>query len=234
MPSRTATRRTNGGDAQLPDLTGLPPQHGQPDAPEAEPADDAPAADEAQQAEGSVGDQQAEALAAVTKLFEPPEAIDRDADDPDADGIEYVKSGIIRVWVAGTRYRLRRPFFGELRTLREAHQDLRDENDERTEDVRDLAKAINAEAGAIANDDPDRRAKLRELKKRDRAAARELIGFREQGQLDWWAQAFDALSLDGTPGQWPAWAIDEVLPIRVLNHWRTVPLGPGTSRNGQA
>jgi hypothetical protein len=53
---------------------------------------------------------------------------------------------------------------------------------------------------------------------------------RETRTLDWWAESvFATLALDDVPDvmEYPAWILDPRLPNHVLNHWRTVPTGPG-------
>jgi hypothetical protein len=154
-----------------------------------------------------------------------------DDDDAPGDDIQWVTTGVIRIWVAGKRYRIRRPFMGELRTLRGALADATDELQERSEAARQEANKINASIDAIRADDTKTDAQIAAAVKRARAKDRkigdELTQFMDDMYLGWWAKVFDMLGLDGTPEQWPPWFADQTLPTRVMVHWRDVPKGPG-------
>lgn len=173
------------------------------------------------------------ALARMADMLTPPEQVEPEAGDPAGDNIEFVRTGVIRILAAGNRYRLRRPFFGELRRLRTAWQDYDYEVQDRSDEARDLSKRIKADIEAMSPDDPERTKKLRALRDESRAAGREHEEFVENGFLAWWVQVFELLTMgDGTPGpdETPGWLIDHTLVAKVFAHWRSVPLGHGSPK----
>lgn len=177
--------------------------------------------------------------AAADEATARPVVVDADASDPAGDSIEFVRTGIIRVTVAGKRYRLRRPFFGELRTLRGAYQDAMDE----LGDASDEAKAELAEIRAEYDEtpEPDRKTSEAAFTRRVRAVNRGLETLQEDTYLAWWAKAFDMLAMESHgPGleEMPAWMAsnppgETSLIVEVLNHWRSNPLARGSSANGE-
>lgn len=154
-----------------------------------------------------------------------------DDDGVDVDRIELVKSGLVRVHVDGQRYRLRRPFFGELKTLRLALADVADDLNDRRMETQLAAKRMLAENERInaddSMDDAARLAALQALRKEDRQLGRALTSDADDARIGWWSQAFELVGLDGVPADWPAWFLDARLPDHVLAHWRTAPLGRG-------
>lgn len=156
---------------------------------------------------------------------------DLDADDLPGDQVTLVKTGMVRIWIGGQRYRLRRPFFGELKTLRLALEGLQDEVNDKQVEILDLAAQLEQEANDLAADEDltakQRAAKLRQIRRRDRDAARKLTDLLEQLYPDWWAKVFEMLSVDGKPDDWPAWVTDVGFVQRLMQHWRQAPLAPG-------
>lgn len=155
----------------------------------------------------------------------------RDDDGVDVDRIELVKSGLVRVHVDGKRYRLRRPFFGELKTLRLALADVSDDLNDRRMETQLAAKRMMAENERINSDDTldeaERLRLLQAIRREDRQLGRQLTDDADDARMAWWAQAFDLVGLDGQPEQWPGWFLDARLPDHVLTHWRSAPLGRG-------
>lgn len=153
------------------------------------------------------------------------------------DGPAFVHNGIIRFPMGADTVRVRRPFLGELRSLRLALQDVQDQIAERSRSTgavgieyqrRAQENAQQLREGKIS---PEEHAELSAaLGAEDARTARELDDWREQVMLDWWRDhVFAPLALDPVPDQlgWPMWILDRTLPGKCLQHWRTVPTGPG-------
>lgn len=172
--------------------------------------------------------QVADALKALTP--QGPTLVEPDADDDEANPkelVEFVRTGLVRVWVQGKRYRLRRPFFGELRDLRTALEGMMDEVSQASIEATTKGDDLKRQSSEITDDDPDRNRKIVELRQADRKVAREFDAKIEDMRVDWWRQVFDRVSVDGAPDEWPAWVSDANLPAQVITHWRSVPLGRG-------
>lgn len=155
------------------------------------------------------------------------------ASDQDGEGVQPLgNSGWLTVTIRGTAYRLRNPFFGELKKLRTALQAVQDEIEAGNEQVMKLTQDIVAHQQSIAGKDDDdltaaERRKTAKLNTDARKASRDLIDVADDRRMGWWTLVFDTLSVDGTPDDWPAWVVDIDLPGRVMQHWRSVPLAPG-------
>lgn len=166
-----------------------------------------------------------------TDLAEP------DDDDPEGDRVDWVRTGMVRLWIGGKRYRLRRPFLGELRdldlALENALEDINDRNMDariKADDLGERADKIDADKRMTAK---TRAAKVRELRAEDKAIAREVTQYREDTLIAWWTQVFDKLLVETTPPpDLPAWLANMALPQRALQHWRSVPLGRGGTTTG--
>ncbi len=191
-------------------------------------------------AESEAAQQLARILAAAAdEAAARPVVVDPDAEDPDGDSIEFVRTGIVRITVAGKRYRLRRPFFGELRTLRGAYQEAMDELGEASDEVKAKLAAIRAEYDATP--EGERQAAEAKHTRTIRRVNRDLEAKQEAAYLAWWGQAFDMLAMEGHgPGaeEMPAWMASDTpgekpLIVEVLNHWRSNPLARGSSVNGE-
>lgn len=152
-------------------------------------------------------------------------------DDEPGDRVELVGNGWTRFHIDGQRYRLRRPFFGELRTLRLAQEAGNDELSELADQGRLAADKIAEEAEKIDQDTemtPGRRnTAIRKLRAKNIQEGRKLTVATEDMHLGWWAKVFETLAVDGTPSDWPAWIIDPKLPNQVMQHWRSAPLARG-------
>src|SRR5690606_581232 len=158
---------------------------------------------------------------------------DTDADDQPGEQISLVKTGLVRAWSGhpAKRYRLRRPFFGELKQLRLALEAVQDEIAEKQVKLMELAEQIETEAAELDSDETltarQRDARLRRLRQRDRKASREHIDAVDDLHVGWWRQVFEMLSVDGVPDDMPAWATDGTFAQRIMQHWRQAPLAPG-------
>lgn len=161
---------------------------------------------------------------------------------PTPGAIEFVNQGIIRIHFPtpnGTEdlvVRVRRPFLGELKTIRLRLDEIRD-------DLAILSTEIIAEGAGLAQEatelarqretdeltPQEHSAALADIRRRDRAAAIRLEDAREEKMLDWWSEIFSMLALDPVPDRmsYPAWILDATLTQTVLTHWRQVPSGPG-------
>ncbi len=201
---------------------------------------DTPAQPEPPAEQSEAAQQLARLLAAAAdEAAARPVVVDAEAEDPDGDSIEFVRTGIVRITIAGKRYRLRRPFFGELRTLRGAYQEAMDELGEASDEVKAQLAAIRAEFDGLP--EADRKGSEAAYTRRIRKVNRDLEALQEDAYLAWWGQAFDMLAMEGHgPGveEMPAWMASDTpgekpLIVEVLNHWRSNPLARGSSANGE-
>lgn len=164
-------------------------------------------------------------------------ALVTDADPEDGEPVERIQlvhTGLIRVWVAGERFRLRRPFMGEFKRLRLALEDIGEEvNDQRLvaeRAGRDVIADMNAWNAQDPTPDPDATAEHeRGLRAKSRATAVAFNDAVDEARIGWWRDVFATLSLDGAPAEdrWPSWALDAQLPQQIVTHWRSTPLGRG-------
>lgn len=142
-----------------------------------------------------------------------------------------LKTGLTRVWINGERYRLRRPFFGELKQLRLALEAVRDEVEAKRDGAIQVADRLRLERGEWEADESltpgERAAKMAEARKTDRAAARALMDTVDTLYPEWWQQVFETLSHDGVPEDMPSWVADADFVERLMAHWRSAPTGPG-------
>src|SRR5262245_3757822 len=139
-----------------------------------------------------------------------------------------------------TLLRLRRPLLGALRRIRIAHEDLNGEIDQAKVQYQTAKRAHEARAEqAKALDEPEKSTVLLASKRQFRQADRLLQDTRDRLLVEWWTLVFGILcpdapwshsAIDPTAPEgweWDSWAIDEPLTVRLLNHWRSVPLAPG-------
>jgi hypothetical protein len=156
---------------------------------------------------------------------------------PDEDGerIDLRPTGLVRIYIEGkagesARYRLRRPFFGELKSMRLAAERMQEEIEDLSNRTAQQARELGADAEAVAKDenltDDDRREAETKLRRRGREISQELIDAADGLRLEWWGQVFDTVSLDGTPPELPGWCVDPNLAPKLMNHWRTAPFRP--------
>lgn len=144
------------------------------------------------------------------------------------DRIEFVRTGLIRVHIGATRYRLRRPFFGEFKKLRLAVEDMNDEIQEAVDESLRVSRQITVEKAEHDDDDPDTfLAWKRDSAKRQRAASRSLTEVAEARRVEWWETMWTLLTVDGRPDDWPSWITDPALAGQFIGHWRAVPLARG-------
>lgn len=152
-------------------------------------------------------------------------------DDPDTAGdrIELVRTGLVRVWIGTTRFRLRRPFFGEFKTLRLAIEDMNDEIQAESDKLTVLARGVVQDSQA--RPDGETAVALAEWQAESRrmtnAATRRLTEIAEDRRIEWWDQMWTLLSVDGKSADWPAWVTDPNIGNRLMTHWRSSPLGRG-------
>jgi hypothetical protein len=156
-----------------------------------------------------------------------------DTPEPEADDerIDLRPTGLVRIFIEddeGTkRYRLRRPFFGELKAMRLAMEHVVDEIDDVRERTIADGQALAEEAKAAADNaelpDEERRQTIDKLKRRGRELAHDLIDQADELRLEWWSKVFDTVSLDGTPEQMPGWIVDPNLMQKLMAHWRAAP-----------
>lgn len=121
---------------------------------------------------------------------------------------------------------LRRPTLGEFRRWRTKLSEIND----LTIRIR-LRHRTEIEEEIAAGDAMPEEEKL--ARRAARTAEVDDVGEREA--TAWWAEVFSALAAgDGVPDsqEWPPFLVfgEDVLPD-VLNHWRAVPLAPGTRSN---
>ena len=181
-----------------------------------------------------------------SKPAPPPEVVEPEPDtdlvpigvvDPETDEgddlVQLVRSGWVRFRWSGETIRLRRPFFGELKTLRLALEDASDAISDASEEIQ-LTAARLVEKGTALDADADIEAgervkQRRALQRESRDAGRKLTDIAEEERLRWWALVFATLTTDDPPDQesLPSWIVDVNLPNTVMQHWRSVPLARG-------
>lgn len=146
------------------------------------------------------------------------------------DSIDLVRTGIIRLVINGRKVTLRRPFFGELKRLRLALENLTDSITDARIDAEATGAEIRDEMKALADDEAlghrERAEASSALRRRDREAGRALTGAADDARLEWWVEVFAVLGVEA-PADWPSWVGDATLPNRVIQHWRSAPLARG-------
>lgn len=163
--------------------------------------------------------------------------------EPSPGALEFVNRGIIRFHFPTASedddrvIRVRRPFLGELKTIRLALAEIQDELAVIAASTSAAGQAMKAEAtelsrqlGAEEINPEEHVERLKDIRRRDREAAQQMDDARDDRTLDWWADVvFAQLALDEVPDrlEFPAWILDPRLPQQVLNHWRHIPSGPG-------
>lgn len=170
-------------------------------------------------------DEGAETDAVFVMPSSEPRPDDGDAND---ERIELVRTGLVRVWIVGDRYRLRRPFFGEFRKLRMQLEDGNDEIQAASDDAMRLARDLTQAAQGKADLPPDEwREWRRTAQDQSRQSGRKLTDLAEELRLEWWTTMWDLLTLDGRPPDWPPWIVEPALQGRLVAHWRSSPQGRG-------
>lgn len=169
--------------------------------------------------------------------------------EPSSGAIEFVHNGIMRLHFPDGGdgelvIRVRRPFLGELKSIRLELEDIRDDLAVLAATTAAAGHAMREEATALSDRlgdgdiTPEEHAEqLREIRARDRASAQIMDDTRDDRTLEWWARILTGveqpsragLALDPVPDvmSYPAWILDPRLPQLVLNHWRQLPSGPG-------
>lgn len=135
------------------------------------------------------------------------------------EGIYFNDDGTITLVIDGTVRHLRRPRLGEIREYEERLLELSDSM---------LADIVHGrELGASITDDmaDDERAKISDEVKLILRRVREYT-------VPWTAAVVEAFSdkpLPEDPEDWPSWlARDTTNPTKIVKHWTTTPLPPGS------
>lgn len=181
-----------------------------------------------------------EELAAALVPDRPPLA--EPEEDEISDDLVFVRNGWLRVTVNGTECKLRRPFLGELRDLElaretdtEALQALQAEMRDKTDQLLERARAIEAEATSLNGEDPQRKQVLdveaTQLGMTAQKESRRLIREAQDRRARWWELVFKALTPPGhtkpNKNHYPAWVGDPTVQQRVIEHWQASPLARG-------
>lgn len=164
--------------------------------------------------------------------------------EPEADELGdeliFVRNGWVRCVIAGQMFKLRRPFFGELRDLETSQEADQTQLTDISEDMRaraneDLARAREIEEEAKTLDDASvRKAELDEeatmLAIRAMGRQQELMHRADDLRVAWWKQVFTVLTPPGNtpPSDVPSWVVDPQMQNRIIAHWRSVPLASGS------
>lgn len=162
----------------------------------------------------------------------PVEAVEPDSGEGD-DLVQLVRSGWVRLRWSDQLVRLRRPFLGELKTLRLALEDASDAISDASEDTQLIAARLIEEGKVIdageEGDVAERVKRRRALQRESRDAGRKLTELAEEERVKWWRLVIEMLSVDDLPldAELPSWIVDVNLPNTILQHWRSVPLGRG-------
>jgi hypothetical protein len=155
---------------------------------------------------------------------EPEEAPEPTPPQPVPDGLELRPDGRILMVTDKHRYQLKRPKYGELKTLRDLIAVMDDEAlmvvadyQERVEELGDAPETARAKA------DHDIKAGALSRERRDAL---------EQIRVDGMRKVTDMLSDKKLPkdsAQWETWMFDPRTFSAMLMHWQTVPLARGVS-----
>lgn len=166
-----------------------------------------------------------------------PTADEQDPTEQEATaGVVLVRTGWVRLTVNGQMYRLRPPFFGELKARRLALDAMQESLEEATAAIEDIADQLITQDEAARQDDPrEYQRTRRELVRQSRQAARDLDRTREGLLIEWWRDTFRLLcvekpdTLEWIEGEdmWPPWVGSAGFPNTVVNHWRAAPLAHG-------
>lgn len=155
-------------------------------------------------------------------------------DEGQADAVILVRTGWVRLRFGDRQVRMRRPFFGELRSIRARLEDVADAIGERAEDSQVIAVRIMDESARIEADEKltveERVRARRALLGESKVAGRELTEFAEIERVKWWRYVVDLIGVDGElppDEELPSWIAAPALPGKVLDHWRSAPLGRG-------
>lgn len=168
--------------------------------------------------------------------------------EPDEDEVEFgsemvfVRTGLTRFYLDGTKHILRRPTLGELHDLETSKDSGSDELQEfnktvteRTNEIRERAKEIEAEAKKLDAEEPGslRRGELDEETARivHEAMREQASVMRKADEIRelWWKEVFAVLTPPGhgEPPYLPSWVGDPGLPDQMIIHWRSSPLAYG-------
>lgn len=127
--------------------------------------------------------------------------------------------------------RLRRPFLGELRTVRAALDEVNDETRAQLEELAERGRAIDEARTAEKLDGEAARTRAREDRATGLAMGREVSAAVDKLRIDWWRTVFGLLAMNGDlpddDDHLPAWFVDPNAMGRVIDHFRTVPFGSG-------
>lgn len=169
----------------------------------------------------------------MTDAAAPSNVTELHPDDP----VQLRPNGTVFCQIAGKRYRLRRPKMGEYRRLRESLQDMTDALDDALEHVAVQQARIRtrqsemSERHATGELTDAEQAEWMDLRLQDRNLGREASRMVEQRRLEWLAEAWAMLSMDGPlpddPDEAEAWLLDTQLANKLLQHWRTTPFVSG-------
>lgn len=165
----------------------------------------------------------------------------------DDEGVHPLPNGMCRLVIDGHTIMLRRVTIGELKRLREAHQQSLDmqvarshEAQARSQSIQEAWEAQDAalEERAAAVSGADRaelqlaRATALAACRTDRmAVSRSLDPLIEEAQIGWLTEAIHVAGIGAPalPDEWPAWCASADVAVTILNHWVTVPSGSGPS-----
>lgn len=184
----------------------------------------------------------ATAAADVRHLSAVPDA-DEDDIDETKEGLDLRDNGTVRLYLDGTRYRLRRPRAREFRRLREAFQEAADEISDLSDDHEAWKRTLDDAVDKRRADDP-RATMTPEERKENRERGRQQTEQVERLMFEWWAEVIEVLEADGrTPvlpvpddtdsatfdrfAEMPMWMGTVPSAGRIIGHWRAVPSPSG-------
>lgn len=161
-------------------------------------------------------------------------------DDEGDDNIQFVKNGWVRIKAGGEEHRLRNLKFGQLKvlfTLLEEQQDLVTRHREtclRQENA--LKKRLTETIDPMEECEEKWQAQA-DIAIQLRSIVRSIRDKADELRMEWWTRAFEIANVQRSgeterskgivPREWPAWVADGSLPTKLLEHWRSVPLGRG-------
>jgi hypothetical protein len=156
--------------------------------------------------------------------------------EPVADDVEMLPSGLVNVTIGGVVYRLHPPDMGTHKRLRLALEAVTDAIDDASYEAERVGAEVGRAIEAAAELSPAEQEALApenmQLRRKAKAAARELVMVADDARVEWWQLVFELVSTDNAgrkaiPDTTPAWFADINLPGQLIAHWRSAPLARG-------
>lgn len=130
---------------------------------------------------------------------------------------------------------LRRPRFGEIKSIIRAQRRLQDDLEAAVNESRALQGEIDDQLTELGLSDtksirPDHLERISEIQKHARKVATEMEDRTDAAVTAWWVEMLEIiLGADKAPGEdvWPGYFTNPSIPGAMVEHWKSVPAGPG-------